>query len=159
MDRPRGVSGVVKDWLLSYLSLLSSGSISKSCKLPLLSRTLFTKLLYLSHHKIFSHFTFHISIFKFFFSISASDLNVLDYRSFLPDNRDGHLQLWQFLLELLDRPNMRDIILWEGDPVNGEFKLREPDEVAKLWGEKKSKNNMNYDKLSRALWSVSEFLF
>ena len=46
---------------------------------------------------------------------------------------------------------MRDIIVWEGDPVNGEFKLREPDEVAKLWGDKKSKKNMNYDKLSRAL--------
>ena len=41
--------------------------------------------------------------------------------------------------------------MWEGDPVNGEFKLKEPDEVAKMWGEKKSKKNMNYDKLSRAL--------
>ena len=101
----------------------------------------------MSHDKFFSHF----NISFFFFSFSASDLNVLDYRSFLPDNRDGHLQLWQFLLELLDRPNMREIIVWEGNPVNGEFKLREPDEVARLWGEKKSKANMNYDKLSRAL--------
>ena len=63
--------------------------------------------------------------------------------------------MWQFLLELLDRPDMREIIVWEGDPVNGEFKLREPDEVAKLWGDKKSKKNMNYDKLSRALRLVS----
>ena len=46
---------------------------------------------------------------------------------------------------------MREIIVWEGDPVNGEFRLREPDEVARLWGDKKSKKNMNYDKLSRAL--------
>ena len=46
---------------------------------------------------------------------------------------------------------MREIIVWEGDPVNEEFQLREPDEVAKLCGDKKSKKNMNYDKLSRAL--------
>ena len=54
---------------------------------------------------------------------------------------------------------MREIIVWEGDPVNGEFKLREPDEVAKLWGDKKSKKNMNYDKLSRALRLVDTILF
>lgn len=33
----------------------------------------------------------------------------------------------------------------------GEFKLIDPDEVARRWGIKKNKNNMNYDKLSRAL--------
>jgi hypothetical protein len=27
----------------------------------------------------------------------------------------------------------------------------EPEEVAKMWGKRKSKENMNYDKLSRAL--------
>ncbi|XP_005995844.1 protein FEV [Latimeria chalumnae] len=40
-------------------------------------------------------------------------------------------------------------IAWEG--TNGEFKLTDPDEVARRWGERKSKPNMNYDKLSRAL--------
>lgn len=40
-------------------------------------------------------------------------------------------------------------IAWEG--TNGEFKLIDPDEVARRWGERKSKPNMNYDKLSRAL--------
>lgn len=40
-------------------------------------------------------------------------------------------------------------ITWEG--TNGEFKLTDPDEVARRWGERKSKPNMNYDKLSRAL--------
>ncbi|KAJ8253324.1 hypothetical protein GJAV_G00211640 [Gymnothorax javanicus] len=39
--------------------------------------------------------------------------------------------------------------MWEG--TNGEFKLIDPDEVARRWGERKSKPNMNYDKLSRAL--------
>ncbi|KAJ1184054.1 hypothetical protein NDU88_000864 [Pleurodeles waltl] len=61
----------------------------------------------------------------------------------------GQIQLWQFLLELLsDRANM-NCITWEG--TNGEFKLTDPDEVARRWGERKSKPNMNYDKLSRAL--------
>ncbi|VBB28097.1 unnamed protein product [Acanthocheilonema viteae] len=40
-------------------------------------------------------------------------------------------------------------ITWEG--TNGEFKLVDPDDVARRWGERKSKPNMNYDKMSRAL--------
>ncbi|XP_029482301.1 Friend leukemia integration 1 transcription factor-like isoform X3 [Oncorhynchus nerka] len=61
----------------------------------------------------------------------------------------GQIQLWQFLLELLSDSNNSSIITWEGN--NGEFKMTDPDEVAKRWGERKSKPNMNYDKLSRAL--------
>ena len=61
----------------------------------------------------------------------------------------GQIQLWQFLLELLSDTSNNAIITWEG--TNGEFKLTDPDEVARKWGERKSKPNMNYDKLSRAL--------
>lgn len=61
----------------------------------------------------------------------------------------GQIQLWQFLLELLGDSNNSTCIQWEGS--NGEFKLNDPDEVARRWGERKSKPNMNYDKLSRAL--------
>ncbi|KAM7421394.1 hypothetical protein PAMA_015497 [Pampus argenteus] len=61
----------------------------------------------------------------------------------------GQIQLWQFLLELLSDSTLANIITWEGS--NGEFKMTDPDEVAKRWGERKSKPNMNYDKLSRAL--------
>ncbi|XP_013109580.1 DNA-binding protein D-ETS-6 [Stomoxys calcitrans] len=61
----------------------------------------------------------------------------------------GQIQLWQFLLELLADSSKSNCILWEG--TNGEFKLVDPDMVAKLWGERKAKPNMNYDKLSRAL--------
>lgn len=61
----------------------------------------------------------------------------------------GQIQLWQFLLELLSDASLSAIIAWEG--TNGEFKLIDPDEVARKWGERKSKPNMNYDKLSRAL--------
>ncbi|XP_018494979.1 protein C-ets-2-like [Galendromus occidentalis] len=61
----------------------------------------------------------------------------------------GQIQLWQFLLELLSNSADNHCIAWEGQ--NGEFKLVDPDEVARRWGERKSKPNMNYDKLSRAL--------
>lgn len=61
----------------------------------------------------------------------------------------GQIQLWQFLLELLSDPKNSASIAWEG--ANGEFKLVDPDEVARKWGERKNKPNMNYDKLSRAL--------
>lgn len=61
----------------------------------------------------------------------------------------GQIQLWQFLLELLSDSNNQQIIQWEG--TNGEFKLSDPDEVARKWGERKSKPSMNYDKMSRAL--------
>ena len=41
------------------------------------------------------------------------------------------------------------IISWTGDAY--EFKLHDPDEVARLWGCRKNKPKMNYEKLSRGL--------
>uniref|UniRef100_A0A0N5A4C3 ETS domain-containing protein n=1 Tax=Parastrongyloides trichosuri TaxID=131310 RepID=A0A0N5A4C3_PARTI len=61
----------------------------------------------------------------------------------------GQIQLWQFLLELLSDSRNSESITWEG--TQGEFKLVDPDDVARRWGERKSKPNMNYDKMSRAL--------
>lgn len=52
-------------------------------------------------------------------------------------------------MELLSDSCNADVITWEG--TSGEFKLLDPDEVARRWGERKSKPNMNYDKMSRAL--------
>ena len=69
-----------------------------------------------------------------------------------PGNRtgnNGQVQLWQFLLELLTEKDHCDVIHWCGD--DGEFKLRDPEVVAQLWGTRKNKPNMNYEKLSRAL--------
>nr|XP_057933019.1 ETS domain-containing protein Elk-3 [Doryrhamphus excisus] len=57
--------------------------------------------------------------------------------------------LWQFLLQLLLDQNHRHLICWTSN--DGEFKLLKSEEVAKLWGLRKNKTNMNYDKLSRAL--------
>ncbi|XP_054262841.1 DNA-binding protein Ets97D isoform X1 [Macrosteles quadrilineatus] len=62
---------------------------------------------------------------------------------------NGQVQLWQFLLDLLTDKNHRECIQWLG--AEGEFKLKEPERVAQLWGMRKNKPNMNYEKLSRAL--------
>ncbi|GAB1866982.1 Dna-binding protein ets97d [Camponotus japonicus] len=61
----------------------------------------------------------------------------------------GQIQLWQFLLELLTDKEYRDAIQWIG--TEGEFKLNQPEAVAQLWGARKNKPSMNYEKLSRAL--------
>ncbi|PSN34911.1 hypothetical protein C0J52_16508 [Blattella germanica] len=62
---------------------------------------------------------------------------------------NGQIQLWQFLLELLTDKEHRGVIQWLGN--DGEFKLHNPEMVAQLWGERKNKPAMNYEKLSRAL--------
>ncbi|XP_066966640.1 protein c-ets-1-A-like isoform X5 [Macrobrachium rosenbergii] len=61
----------------------------------------------------------------------------------------GPIQLWQFLLELLTDKKQQQYISWTGD--GWEFKLTDPDEVARLWGMRKNKPKMNYEKLSRGL--------
>lgn len=90
---------------------------------------------------------------------------------------ETNITLWQFLLELLlnnqvnecpVRRGLRPTPAWSESslsPLNwlqykniitwtntdGEFKLVNAEEVARLWGLRKNKHNMNYDKLSRAL--------
>lgn len=60
-----------------------------------------------------------------------------------------NINLWSFLLELLTDKAYYDVIRWVND--EGEFHMVRPDAVARLWGEKKQKKNMTYEKLSRAL--------
>lgn len=62
---------------------------------------------------------------------------------------DNSVTLWQFLLQLLLDPSNEQLICWTNE--EGEFKLLQAEEVARLWGARKNKPNMNYDKLSRAL--------
>ena len=61
----------------------------------------------------------------------------------------GPIQLWQFLLEQLTDKSCQHFISWTGD--GWEFKLSDPDEVARRWGIRKNKPKMNYEKLSRGL--------
>ncbi|CAB4059155.1 DNA-binding protein D-ETS-6,Protein FEV,Transcriptional regulator ERG homolog,Transcriptional regulator Erg,Transcriptional regulator ERG,DNA-binding protein D-ETS-3,ETS domain-containing transcription factor ets-5 [Lepeophtheirus salmonis] len=84
-------------------------------------------------------------------STSSELVNEDDYRQYLnPNLSSGQIQLWQFLLELLSEPEIHgSYISWCGE--KGEFRLSDPEEVAKKWGGRKAKGNMNYDKLSRAL--------
>uniref|UniRef100_A0A4X2L7M3 ETS domain-containing protein n=1 Tax=Vombatus ursinus TaxID=29139 RepID=A0A4X2L7M3_VOMUR len=62
---------------------------------------------------------------------------------------DPSVTLWQFLLQLLKEQSNGHLIAWTSS--DGEFKLVDAEEVARLWGLRKNKTNMNYDKLSRAL--------
>ena len=68
----------------------------------------------------------------------------------------GHLDqgtdtLWVFLLELLSSPDKHGHIICWTDYAQAEFKLYKPSEVAALWGRRKNRPAMNYDKLSRSL--------
>ncbi|KAF3818277.1 hypothetical protein GH733_012585 [Mirounga leonina] len=65
------------------------------------------------------------------------------------NNHRGPIQLWQFLLELLRDGERSNCIRWTGN--SREFQLCDPREVARLWGERKRKPGMNYEKLSRGL--------
>ncbi|CAL9706397.1 unnamed protein product [Knipowitschia caucasica] len=71
------------------------------------------------------------------------------YREGPSYQRRGSLQLWQFLVALLDDPGNAHFIAWTGRGM--EFKLIEPEEVARRWGIQKNRPAMNYDKLSRSL--------
>lgn len=76
---------------------------------------------------------------------SAASVNV--------SNKRGSLQLWQFLLHLLNTKTAshnEPIIEWTRKSA-AEFKLIDPEEVARLWGVQKNRLSMNYDKLSRSL--------
>ena len=81
--------------------------------------------------------------------------------TFSGENKPGQIQLWQFLLDLLEESRVggspgsgsRDgCIRWEDE--DGTFRILHPDLLAQKWGARKNKPNMNYDKLTRALRSV-----
>lgn len=54
------------------------------------------------------------------------------FREGTPYQRRGSLQLWQFLVALLDDPGNAHFIAWTGRGM--EFKLIEPEEVSRLRG-------------------------
>ncbi|KAJ8361912.1 hypothetical protein AAFF_G00412380 [Aldrovandia affinis] len=79
----------------------------------------------------------------------AGLLTFSDRQSAVSVQTNGSLQLWQFLVTLLDDPANGHFITWTGRGM--EFKLIEPEEVARRWGLQKNRPAMNYDKLSRSL--------
>uniref|UniRef100_A0A8C6UXJ6 SAM pointed domain containing ETS transcription factor n=1 Tax=Neogobius melanostomus TaxID=47308 RepID=A0A8C6UXJ6_9GOBI len=61
------------------------------------------------------------------------------------------IHLWQFLRELLLRPhNYSHCIRWLNKEM-GIFKIEDSAHVARLWGMRKNRPAMNYDKLSRSI--------
>ncbi|KFP27403.1 ETS translocation variant 3-like, partial [Colius striatus] len=60
------------------------------------------------------------------------------------------IQLWHFILELLQQEEFGHVIAWQ-QGEHGEFVIKDPEEMARLWGQRKCKPQMNYDKMSRAL--------
>lgn len=62
-----------------------------------------------------------------------------------------HIHLWQFLKELLiSSDDSNNSIRWI-DRNKGIFKIEDSVKVAKLWGKRKNRPAMNYDKLSRSI--------
>ena len=59
--------------------------------------------------------------------------------------------LWQFLKELLLMPQSYQTWIRWLDRNSGIFKIEDSVSVAKLWGERKNRPAMNYDKLSRSI--------
>ncbi|XP_017086830.2 DNA-binding protein D-ETS-4 isoform X1 [Drosophila bipectinata] len=63
----------------------------------------------------------------------------------------SHIHLWQFLKELLGAPQVNGTAIRWIDRSKGIFKIEDSVRVAKLWGRRKNRPAMNYDKLSRSI--------
>ncbi|XP_044748000.1 DNA-binding protein D-ETS-4 [Coccinella septempunctata] len=62
-----------------------------------------------------------------------------------------HIHLWQFLKELLQNPQTHGSCIRWMDRTKGIFKIEDSVKVARLWGRRKNRPAMNYDKLSRSI--------
>ncbi|XP_041973016.1 DNA-binding protein D-ETS-4-like isoform X2 [Aricia agestis] len=62
-----------------------------------------------------------------------------------------HIHLWQFLKELLASPQVHGSAIRWLDRSSGVFKIEDSVRVARLWGKRKNRPAMNYDKLSRSI--------
>ncbi|KAJ8678517.1 hypothetical protein QAD02_014304 [Eretmocerus hayati] len=63
----------------------------------------------------------------------------------------SHIHLWQFLKELLVSPSTHGSCIRWLDRNKGVFKIEDSVRVARLWGKRKNRPAMNYDKLSRSI--------
>ena len=83
------------------------------------------------------------------------------------NSNSSSIQLWQFLLELLENKNYRNLIRWTSTNVSAlanhsdilikkndhdnEFLILDFNEIARLWGLRCNKPNMSYKKFRKAL--------
>ncbi|KAE9556566.1 hypothetical protein FO519_000260 [Halicephalobus sp. NKZ332] len=63
----------------------------------------------------------------------------------------GTVHLWHFIRELLDRPKEYSSCVRWVDREEGTFKIESSHHLARFWGQRKNRAQMNYDKLSRSL--------
>ncbi|XP_032805240.1 SAM pointed domain-containing Ets transcription factor-like [Petromyzon marinus] len=66
-------------------------------------------------------------------------------------NHTASIHLWQFLKELLLQPEAYSHCIRWIDREKAIFKIEDSVEVARLWGIRKNRPAMNYDKLSRSI--------
>ncbi|EFN75314.1 DNA-binding protein D-ETS-4 [Harpegnathos saltator] len=66
-------------------------------------------------------------------------------------NGGSYIHLWQFLKELLQSPGVHGSCIRWLDRGKGVFKIEDSVRVARLWGKRKNRPAMNYDKLSRSI--------
>ncbi|XP_037086832.1 DNA-binding protein D-ETS-4-like [Pollicipes pollicipes] len=83
---------------------------------------------------------------------AADDMDTDDEEDQVTAARSGsHIHLWQFLKELLTHPQLYGSSIRWVDRQAGIFKIEDSVRVAKLWGKRKNRPAMNYDKLSRSI--------
>ncbi|TMS36159.1 hypothetical protein L596_003398 [Steinernema carpocapsae] len=63
----------------------------------------------------------------------------------------GTVHLWHFIRELLDHPKQYSSCVRWVDREEGTFKIESSHHLARFWGQRKNRSQMNYDKLSRSL--------
>jgi len=75
-----------------------------------------------------------------------------NYRAPVPQRRKaGSEKISQWILNLLQNPEYNPkVIAWDNEE-EGVFFITDTAKYAKLWGERKKNNTMNYEKLSRAM--------
>ena len=97
----------------------------------------------------------HLSLFNFCFNIFFSFLDEGEEEvttSTTSSGRGGtHIHLWQFLKELLNNNAQHGACIRWLDRPKGVFKIEDSVRVARLWGKRKNRPAMNYDKLSRSI--------
>lgn len=86
-------------------------------------------------------------------SIQISTPETITTAPTITPRRQGgsHIHLWQFLKELLAAPQTHGTAIRWLDRTKGVFKIEDSVRVARLWGRRKNRPAMNYDKLSRSI--------